>query len=261
MLPNFKYVWKIAVCVLVLSLVVTGCANNSTQPAASNEAAAISTTAPAAEQAVATDTPAPVAEAVATEAPKQETTNSESQAAAAGKTFVIDSAQSKARYNIFEELRGSPKTVEGVSTLEGSVTLDPANLATASISAITIDARSFKTDSTMRDGAVRRFILGSNDDNYRYITFTPTATSGLPASATAGETISFQVTGDMKIYETTKPVTFAMTVTATSETEITGSGTTTVLRSDFGLSIPSVPGVANVADEVPLFIDFIAKAN
>ena len=261
MLSNFKYVWKIAVCVLVLSLVVAGCANNSAQPAASSEVAATSTTAPAAEPAAATDTPAPVAEVAATEAPKQETANSEGQAAAAGKMFVIDSAQSQARYNIFEELRGAPKTVEGVSTLEGSVTLDPANLASASISTITIDARAFKTDSTMRDGAVRRFILGSNNDDYRYITFTPTAISGLPASAAVGETINLQVTGDMKIYETTKPVTFAMTVTATSETEITGSGTTTVLRSDFGLSIPSVPGVANVADEVPLFIDFIAKAN
>ena len=261
MLPNFKYAWKIAVCAFILSLVVTGCAN-APQPAASSEVAATSTTAPAAEPAAATDTPAPVvAEVAATEAPKQETTNSESQAAAAGKMFVIDSAQSKARYNIFEELRGAPKTVEGVSTLEGSVTLDPANLASASISTITIDARAFKTDSTMRDGAVRRFILGSNNDDYRYITFTPTAISGLPASAAVGETISFQVTGDMKIYETTKPVTFAMTVTATSETEITGSGTTTVLRSDFGLTIPSVPSVANVADEVPLFIDFVAKTN
>ena len=34
---------------------------------------------------------------------------------------------------------------------------------------------------------------------------------------------------------------------------------TIVLRSDFGLQIPSVPNVANVEEEVDLHIDFVAN--
>lgn len=243
-------IMKQILLILLFSLIVAGCGNSQTAAttAASTESAAV-------------DTPAPTAESVATTAPSQESaTASQDQPAAQSRTFTIDSARSQAKFHIDELLRGSPKTVEGVTTVEGAVTLNPADLSTATIADIIIDARSFKTDSGMRDGAIRRFILGSNDDNHRYIIFTPTAIKGLPASASAGEAINFEVTGDLKIYETVKSVTFAMTVTATSETEITGSATATVLRSDFGLTIPNVPSVANVADEVPLFLDFVATA-
>jgi len=58
--------------------------------------------------------------------------------------------------------------------------------------------------------------------------------------------------------ETTKPVTFEMTLTVESETRLVGSGVAQVLYPDFNLRIPSVPSVANVADEVNLFIDFVA---
>jgi hypothetical protein len=37
-----------------------------------------------------------------------------------------------------------------------------------------------------------------------------------------------------------------------------GSAEATVLRSDFQLTIPNAPGVANVSDEVQLSLDFEA---
>jgi hypothetical protein len=55
-------------------------------------------------------------------------------------------------------------------------------------------------------------------------------------------------------------VSFALTVTPLSETELVGSATTTVLRRDFNLQIPDVPSVANVSDEVILQINFVAVA-
>jgi hypothetical protein len=51
-----------------------------------------------------------------------------------------------------------------------------------------------------------------------------------------------------------------LSVTANSERELVGLGQTTILRSDYNLSIPSVPSVANVAEEVPLEIEFMAVA-
>ena len=65
---------------------------------------------------------------------------------------------------------------------------------------------------------------------------------------------------DLTISGVTKPVTFATSVKAESATELSGLAKTQVLRSDFNLTIPNVPSVANVTDEVQLELQFAAKA-
>ena len=70
----------------------------------------------------------------------------------------------------------------------------------------------------------------------------------------------FTLSGDLEIRDVVQSVTFEMVVTAVSETELSGFGEAIVLRSDYDLQIPSVPGVANVSDEVRLEIDFVAEA-
>lgn len=142
----------------------------------------------------------------------------------------------------------------------GEITINPANLAQTEIGPIQVDARDLATDSRRRNTAIRRFILGSASDANRFITFTPTAIDGLPDSASAGDTVEFQVTGDLQIRDTTNSVTFDMSVTANSDSEISGLGSTTILYSDFGLFIPSVPFVASVEDEVILELEFTAAA-
>jgi len=56
----------------------------------------------------------------------------------------------------------------------------------------------------------------------------------------------------------TREVTFDVTLTPVSETRLEGTATSTIRYADFGLSIPRVPSVASVADEVRLEIDFVA---
>lgn len=75
-----------------------------------------------------------------------------------------------------------------------------------------------------------------------------------------GETFTFTVTGDLPIRQITNSVTFDVTVTLMSETELIGSAEATVLRSAYDLQIPSAPGVANVTDDVLLRIQFTATA-
>jgi polyisoprenoid-binding protein YceI len=129
------------------------------------------------------------------------------------------------------------------------------------VGGIVINARTLTTDQQFRNQALRGQILRSSDDKYEFITFTPTALSGLPeTSVSIGDTVTFQMTGDLKIIEVTKSVTFEVTVTLDSATQISGSGKTTVLYKDFNITIPSVPGVANITDEVALEIDFVAAA-
>jgi polyisoprenoid-binding protein YceI len=174
-------------------------------------------------------------------------------------TFSIDQSASEARFFVNEVLVGIPTEVKGVTSLiSGTVTVDPANPAASQTGPISVDASDLKTDRNLRNRAIRRFILETG--NYQYITFTPTAVSGLPDQAAPGDTFAFQVTGDLQIKDVTQPVTFDVEVTADSAAQISGLAKATVKRSDFNLTIPSAPGVADVTDEVRLELAFTAVA-
>jgi polyisoprenoid-binding protein YceI len=92
------------------------------------------------------------------------------------------------------------------------------------------------------------------------IVFTPTALEGLPTSGNAGDTLTFQITGDLTISGVTKPVTFATNGAAEPASKLSGLAKTQVLRSDFNLNIPNIPSVAAVTDEVQLELQFVATA-
>ena len=79
-------------------------------------------------------------------------------------------------------------------------------------------------------------------------------------SIAVGETITFDVSGDLTVVDVTRTVTFTVEVTLDSETQISGSAAVNVLRSDFSLTIPDVPSVANVTDDVDLALQFVARA-
>lgn len=171
--------------------------------------------------------------------------------------FQIDPAQSSVRFTLNEMLAGSPKTVIGqTNQVAGQIEVNPADPSASRIGEIKVNARTLTTDNDFRNRAIKNSILQT--DTYEFITFTPTAISGMPASVKVGDTFSFQVTGDLTIRNVTKSVTFTAQVTAASETLLKGKAGATVLRSDFGLQIPNVPNVANVTDEVKLEIDFTA---
>ena len=185
--------------------------------------------------------------------------DSPAESSPAMQTFQIVREQSEARFIIDEELRGSPKTVVGVTSLvAGEISLDPANPAQTQVGPIQIDARDLTTDDNKRNGAIRRFVLQSNKDEYQFITFTPTAIAGLPEAVNMGDTFEFQITGDLTIRDQTNPETFTVSVSADAENEISGLASATVVYADYGLFIPDVPFIANVADEVKLELEFVA---
>jgi polyisoprenoid-binding protein YceI len=175
-------------------------------------------------------------------------------------TYELVPEASEVRFLIDEELLGSPKTVVGrTSEVTGEILLDLTNPQEVEVGTIQVNARDLATDDSFRNRALRRQILNSAQDDYQFITFIPTEIDGLNAQpAEIGETQIFSLTGDLQIRDITQSVTFEMIVVAISESELSGSGEAIVLRSDFDLQIPSVPGVANVSDEVRLEIDFTA---
>ena len=243
----------------ILAVLLIAACNAGTNISRPNDVAAGATSAPPTE-------PAPTKSPAATQAPTIATTVTTTEATAvrttAGQiTFRIDQTQSEARFDIDEILRGSPKTVVGVTSLvSGDITVDLADPARTQVGVITIDARDLTTDANMRNGAIRRFILQSDREAYQYITFEPTAVAGLPAVVQPGDKFSFTMTGNLKIRDIAQPVTFNVDLAADSATQISGLASATITRSAYDLVIPSVPGVANVGEDVKLALQFVALA-
>ena len=202
-----------------------------------------------------TDTPEP--EPPPTAAPQEESESAE--APSVGQTLVIVAEESEARFSIDELLFGQPKTVIGITNaISGELTVDAANPAASVIGPIQIDAGTFVTDNDRRDGAIRRFILQSNQ--YQYIIFNSTELSGMPDSVAVGDKIEFEITGDLTVREVTNSVLFIVTLQVVSESELRGSAAAIVVRDDFELTIPQVPNVANVGEEFIIEFDFVARA-
>ena len=174
--------------------------------------------------------------------------------------YRISQTDSQVEYNIAEVLNGADKTVVGTTTqVAGDILIDLTDPTQSQIGDISIDARTFATDDTRRDNSVARFILQSESDANEFITFKTTSISGLPISSiVVGDSIEFQVTGDLTISGTTRQATFTVKATLESADKLIGSAETTVQRSDYNLTIPSVPFVANVGNDVTLKISFVA---
>ncbi|MDT8305363.1 MAG: YceI family protein [Anaerolineae bacterium] len=207
---------------------------------------------PAPVETTATEEPAAVVEAVAPTA---------TTAAPAGEVriYSISQEQSLVRFELGEDLRGVRTGVTGITDqIAGELALNLADLASAQVGVIQINARGLATDNNFRNRAIHNDILQTGP--FEFITFTPTAINGLPAAAAPGDGVRFAITGDLTLRNITQPVTFDVTATAESPDTISGTAVATVNRGDFDLRIPSVPNVANVDEEVRLTIQFVANA-
>ena len=190
----------------------------------------------------------------------QETTTAASLSEATDSLEVVEwelSEGSEARFLIQEELYGDPVTVVGTTTyVVGRVRMDFSDPAGLQMGDILINARTFETDASNRDRAIRGPILAA--EQYEFITFSPLEVIGLPEALESGGEWRFTVEGELTVRDLTRPVTFAVVARFEADGRLVGEASATVLRSDFNLSIPSVPFVANVADEIGLEFDFVA---
>ena len=206
-------------------------------------------------------TPELAATTTSTSVSAGESTTSSTLAAGGPLTFVIDQSTSEARFELDEVLRGTPTHVVGTTDhVAGQVRFDPSDMSSVELSDIVINARTLTTDSERRDRAIRGpVILDSASDEHELITFSPSEVTGLPSSVALSDEVSFQVVGELTIKGTTRSATFDLSATLGNDGTLSGTAAATVLRSDFGIGIPSVPGVADVTDEVLIVLDFVAR--
>lgn len=169
----------------------------------------------------------------------------------AATTYRVNPETSTASFSIGEDLRGARFTAIG-TTNQVSTDVIIASDGGISVGTVSVNARTLKTDDSRRDGAIARLILKSESPENEFITFTPNAFSAENTpKLIEGQTTTFPLSGNLTISGVTKPTTFTATLTKSGET-LTGTVSGQIKRSDFGISVPSLPFIANVDDVVAL---------
>lgn len=177
----------------------------------------------------------------------------------AEKQLAVDQSTSRATFTLKEDLNGKRTTVIGeTAAITGTVTINTATPATLSIGKVAIDARTFTTDNERRNAAIARMILESEKPEYTYITFDTTAVEGVPALIEDGAQFPLIITGNLTIKKTTKPVTFTGTGSYVGGV-LTANVSSTIKYKEFEVSVPQLPFLANVEEEVLAELSIVAK--
>jgi polyisoprenoid-binding protein YceI len=138
--------------------------------------------------------------------------------------------------------------------IAGELRVDFAQPSHSQIGDIVIDISQFTSDESRRDNFIRR--TGLESARYPQATFKTTSISGLPDTVAVGDEVSFTITGDLTVKQTTKPVTWNVKLKV-GDNQLTGSASTQLLMSDFGVGPLQLPILAT-EDQVKLFLDFVA---
>ena len=208
-----------------------------------------------------TTAPTAVVDPTATTAAADPATEAPTESATGGvsgvRTYSFDASQSEASYSVdeyFLQESNRLNTAVGItSVISGDLQIDFDNPAASPLGTVTVDISVLESDSGQRDNAIRRNWLESA--TYPLATFTATSIQGLSGTPAPGETVTFKLSGDMTVHETTRPVIWDVTATLDGEA-LKGTATTSILMKDFGVEPPSNPFIS-VTDGVTLTLTFV----
>jgi polyisoprenoid-binding protein YceI len=175
--------------------------------------------------------------------------------------FVIDPAQSSAKYVVRETLRGLETNAVGETRdganpdVSGEIYLTREGLHTAQPSTFRVDLRTIASDESMRDNFVRQNTLRTNQ--FPFAEFTVKSVTGFPSSYTENAQVQLTLSGDMTIRGVTKPVTFTVLARQAGDT-LTATADADFKMTDFGITPPEVP-FAKARDEIHIQVVLVAK--
>lgn len=254
---------RIILTTMLLVLILTACSTGSAStdqpptPLPTTEAAVPPTNTLAPKDVVPTQT-----EPSASEESVQEpgTTVTEEPEPERVQTFIIVLGESSLTYEVGEVFinQGNVFAVAvGVTdVVNGEIQIDFNNPQNSVMGPISVDISEFTSDRARRDEAIRENWLES--EKYPIATFVPTEIEGVPEVGEEGVGYSMKITGEMTIREVTEEVTFDAMVKLEND-ELTGSATTILLMSDFGVGPIDILGILKTEDEVKLTLNFIAR--
>ena len=176
------------------------------------------------------------------------------------RTFQIVPAQTTASYSVYEDLifqnKPNNDAVGTTHSVQGSFKIRTSSSPLVAAMNITVDLRTLQTDAARRDSFVRQNTLQT--DTYPYATFISTSTQGLPASYSDGQTVHFQLTGNLTMHGQTNKEVFDVQGKVVGNT-VTGTATSTIYMTDFGIQPPNLANIAIAQNKVVITVTFTAK--
>ncbi len=219
----------------------------------------VSESAPLAPTLVAPTLVAPTSAATTTDSSSVAPTQSSVAATSTGaQVYKIDASQSEVRYEVgetfFDQNNRFNTAIGRTKGIAGEILVNFAQPAQSQIGNIVIDVSQFTSDEARRDNFIRR--TGLESATYPQATFKTTSITGMPAKAAVGDQLSLTITGDLTVKQTTRPVTWDVTLKV-GNNQLTGSASTQIKMSDFGVGPLQLP-ILQTQDGVKLFLDFVA---
>ena len=175
-------------------------------------------------------------------------------------TFQIVSSQTTASYSVYENLvfqnKPNNDAIGTTHSVTGSFHIRTGTSPFVAAMNIQVDLRTLQSDSSRRDGFIQQNTLQT--DSYPYATFVSVSTQGLPSTYTSGQTVHFQLTGNLTMHGKTNKEVFDVQGKVVGNT-ITGTATSTIYMTDFNIQPPNLANIAIAQNKVVITLAFTAK--
>jgi polyisoprenoid-binding protein YceI len=176
-------------------------------------------------------------------------------------TFQIVSAQTTASYSVFENLvfenKPNNDAIGTTHSIQGNFGIKTGSSPLVANMNITVDLRTLQSDASRRDNFIQQNTLQT--DQYPTATFVSVSAKNLPANYSDGQTVHFQLTGNLTMHGKTNKEVFDVQGKVEG-TSVTGKATSTIYMTDFGMQPPDLANIAIAQNKVLITLDFTAKA-
>ena len=177
------------------------------------------------------------------------------------RTFQIVPAQTTASYSVYENLifqnKPNNDAIGTTHSVQGSFKIRTDTSPLVAAMNIKVDLRTLQSDAQRRDNFIQQNSLQT--DTYPYAAFISVGTQGLPSSYSDGQTVHFQLTGNLTMHGTTNKEVFDVQGKVVGNT-ITGTATSTIYMTDFGIQPPNLANIAIAQNKVVITLTFTATA-
>lgn len=171
--------------------------------------------------------------------------------------FEIDSANTTATYTVdetlFNENNRLNTAIGKTSKIAGQMILNYNDPTQSAFGTFLVDISMLKSDSGNRDEMIRKQFLESA--KFPLATFTVKRVENFPANPKEGQTLQFNLIGDMLVKQTTREVKWEV-VAVLNGNKLVGKAKTFVFMKDFNFDPPSILFQLAVKDGVTVALDF-----
>jgi polyisoprenoid-binding protein YceI len=176
------------------------------------------------------------------------------------KTFQIVPSSTAASYSVFENLifqnKPNNDAIGTTHSVKGSFKIRTGASPLVTSMNITVDLSTLQSDAQRRDDYIKQNSLQT--DTYPDATFVSVSSQGLPSSYTDGQTVHFQLTGNLTMHGKTNKEVFDVQGKVVGNT-VTGTATSTIFMTDFGIQPPNLANIAIAQNKVVITLTFTAK--